>query len=135
MAVPSGGLLWAVQQGLGLSAGDRSKQMYLLRRVQPGVQNGCGRVPHAQPRRVHPLRGLRGHLPPSGHHQDLFSEKTSEKEIGEWEVISGSLFLYQDNDGNEYTEEEASDKISELEEQIEEAEKRSTYRPEYYRGF
>ena len=47
-------------------------------------------------------------------------EKTSEKEIGEWEVISGSLFLYQDNDGNEYTEEEASDKISELEEQIEE---------------
>ena len=49
-------------------------------------------------------------------------EKTSEKEIGEWEVISGSLFLYQDNDGNEYTEEEASDKSQELEEQIGRAE-------------
>ena len=48
--------------------------------------------------------------------------KTSEKEIGEWGVINGSLLIYQDNDGNEYTEEEASDKISELEEQIEEAE-------------
>lgn len=48
--------------------------------------------------------------------------KTSEKEIGEWRVINGSPLIYQDNDGNEYTEEEASDKISELEEQIEEAE-------------
>ena len=48
--------------------------------------------------------------------------KTSEKEIGEWGVINGSLLLYRDNDGNVYTEEEASDKISELEEQIEEAE-------------
>ena len=53
---------------------------------------------------------------------NIIVRKTSEKEIGEWRVINGSPLIYQDNDGNEYTEEEASDKISELEEQIEEAE-------------
>lgn len=53
---------------------------------------------------------------------NIIVRKTSEKEIGEWGVINGSPLIYQDNDGNEYTEEAASDKISELEEQIENVE-------------
>ncbi len=46
---PLGAFLRPVQQDLGLSAGGRSKQMHLLRCVQPGVSDGCGRIPHTQP--------------------------------------------------------------------------------------
>ena len=49
-------------------------------------------------------------------------EKTREQGIGEWEKVNGSWFIYHDNDGNYYTEKEASEKISGLEEQIENAE-------------
>ena len=48
--------------------------------VQPGVQNGCGGIPHSQSQRVHPMRGLCGRLPPWGHHQDNFPENCAEKE-------------------------------------------------------
>ena len=48
-------------------------------------------------------------------------EKTREHGIGEWKVVNGSVFIYHDNNGNVYTEEEASEKISELEERIEDA--------------
>lgn len=53
---------------------------------------------------------------------NIIVEKTREQGIGEWKIVNGSWFFYYDNDGNYYTEEEASEKISELEEQIEDAE-------------
>lgn len=51
-------------------------------------------------------------------------EKTEKAGLGSWEVVNGSQVIYYDTDGNEYTEEEAYDKILELEEKIENAEDR-----------
>ena len=69
-----------LEGGIPVPAGGGRGQVYRLRRVQPGVQNGCGCIPHAQPCRVHPLRRLYGKLSPSGDYKIIRVQKASIKE-------------------------------------------------------
>lgn len=51
---------------------------------------------------------------------DIF-KKTQEYGIGNWELVNGSLYVHYDCEGNDYTDEEAQEKIQELEELIDNA--------------
>ena len=51
---------------------------------------------------------------------DIF-KKTLEYGIGNWELVNGSLYVHYDREGNGYTDEEAQEKIQELEELIDNA--------------
>lgn len=48
-------------------------------------------------------------------------KKTVASGLGTWQIVNGSLYTFFDTDGNEYTNEEALERIRELEEMIEEA--------------
>ena len=51
---------------------------------------------------------------------DIF-KKTQEYGIGNWELVNGSLYVHYDCEGNDYTDEEAQERIQELEELIDNA--------------
>ena len=51
---------------------------------------------------------------------DIF-KKTQEYGIGYWELVNGSLYVHYDCEGNDYTDEEAQERIQELEELIDNA--------------
>mgnify|MGYP007079251656 CR=1 FL=1 len=51
---------------------------------------------------------------------DIF-KKTLEYGIGNWELVNGSLYVHYDCEGNDYTDEEAQERIQELEELIDNA--------------
>lgn len=48
-------------------------------------------------------------------------KKTAASGLGTWQIVNGSLYTFFDTDGNEYTDEQARERIQELEDMIDEA--------------